>query len=70
MNKEMQLFIGTKVIKASTEMSRKEYCDYRGWELPKDENGEDRVYLVEYEVDDVNLISLPKGFIVLKPFGK
>ena len=69
MNKEMQLFIGTKVIKASTEMSRKEYCDYRGWELPKDENGEDRVYLVEYEVDETSKPNHPnhEGYISMSP---
>ena len=69
MTKEMQLFIGTKVIKASTEMSRKEYCDYRGWELPKDENGEDRVYLVEYEVDETSKPNHPnhEGYISMSP---
>ena len=65
----MQLFIGTKVIKASTEMSRKEYCDYRGWELPKDENGDDRVYLVEYEVDETSKPNHPnhEGYISMSP---
>ena len=29
-------------------MSRKAYNDYRGWELPSDENGDDEGYLVEY----------------------
>ncbi|WP_419810816.1 crAss001_48 related protein [Bacterioplanoides sp.] len=32
----------------SKEMSRKEYNDYRGWELPADENGSDEGYLIEY----------------------
>lgn len=29
-------------------MTRQEYNDYRGWELPADENGADEGYLVEY----------------------
>lgn len=44
----METYIGTKVVKA-TPMSRQEYNDYRGWELPTDENGDDKGYLVEYQ---------------------
>ena len=29
-------------------MSRKEYNDLRGWEVPEDEDGTDEGYLVEY----------------------
>jgi len=43
----MKRFIGVKEIKAK-KMNRKEYNDYRGWELPSDENGEDEGFLVEY----------------------
>lgn len=43
----METFIGTKMIKA-TAMTRQEYNDYRGWDLPEDENGTDAGYLVEY----------------------
>lgn len=43
----MNQFIGTKVIQAIV-MNRREYTEYRGWELPKDENGADEGYLVEY----------------------
>lgn len=43
----MENYIGTKRIKA-TPMNRLEYNDYRGWELPSDENGDDEGYLVEY----------------------
>lgn len=66
---QMKTFIGTKVIKASTEMSRKEYCEYRGWELPKDENGDDRVYLVEYEPDETSKPNHPnhQGYISMSP---
>ncbi len=40
-------YVGSKVINAKP-MSRKEYNDFRGWELPSDENGADEGYLVEY----------------------
>lgn len=43
----MQTYIGTKVIHALP-MTRQEYNDYRGWQLPADENGDDEGYLVEY----------------------
>lgn len=39
--------IGTKAILASP-MTRQEYNDYRGWELPSDEDGFDKGFLVEY----------------------
>ena len=42
-----QRFIGTKIILALA-MSRLAYNDYRGWQLPADENGADEGYLVEY----------------------
>lgn len=43
----MEKFIGTKVVNA-TPMTRQEYNDIRGWDLPADENGADEGYLVEY----------------------
>lgn len=43
----MEKFIGTKQVQAEP-MNRQEYNDYRGWELPSNENGEDKGYLVEY----------------------
>jgi hypothetical protein len=44
---EQKTYIGTKVIHALP-MSRQDYNDLRGWELPADENGADEGYLVEY----------------------
>ena len=41
-----------KVVKA-IEMTRAEYNIYRGWELPKNEGGDDEGYLVEY-IDSPN----------------
>jgi len=43
----MEIYSGFKLIKAKP-MDRQEYNDYRGWELPDDEDGEDDGYLVEY----------------------
>lgn len=40
-------YIGTKIIRALP-MARQQYNDYRGWQLPADENGDDEGYLVEY----------------------
>ena len=43
----MEMFIGTKAVKA-TKMGRGAYNDYRGWEIPFDEEPDDPGYLVEY----------------------
>jgi len=40
-------FYGTKKVIAAS-MTRAQYNKYRGWDLPKDENGADEGYLVEY----------------------
>lgn len=42
-----QRYIGTKLIMALA-MTRLAYNEYRGWDLPADENGADEGYLVEY----------------------
>jgi len=44
---DMKAYIGTKIIKA-TPMTRGEYNNYRGWDIPENENPEDEGYLVEY----------------------
>ncbi len=49
----MEKYIGTKEINAKP-MTRKEYNDFRGWELPLNENGADEGFLVEY-CDKVNI---------------
>ncbi|QZI87795.1 hypothetical protein PODOV050v2_p0033 [Vibrio phage 66E30.1] len=43
----MGIYIGVKLVKAIA-MNRLEYNQYRGWQLPEDENGLDEGYLVEY----------------------
>lgn len=43
----MKKYVGTKVIEASP-MTRGDYNNYRGWQIPEDENPEDAGYLVKY----------------------
>ncbi len=43
----MKTYIGTKIVLAEP-VTRAAYNDYRGWQLPLDENGDDEGYLVEY----------------------
>jgi len=43
----MQTYVGTKIVNAAP-MSREEYNDLQGWEMPKGQNGADEGYLVEY----------------------
>ena len=49
-SEQMKTSIGTKVVK-SYPMTKKEYCDYRGWAVPEGENPDEPVYLIEYEAD-------------------
>ena len=43
----MVAFIGTKSVLA-TSMTRGEYNDYRGWQIPENEDPTEQGYLVEY----------------------
>lgn len=43
----MEVYIGTKMVLAKP-MNRLAYNEYRGWDLPDDENGDDAGFLVEY----------------------
>jgi hypothetical protein len=43
----MQQFVGVKLVNAKP-MTRGEYNEYRNWNLPENENGEDQGMLVEY----------------------
>lgn len=49
----MNVFIGTKIIQAKP-MTRQEYNDFRGWQLPADKEGSDPGYLVIYPDSDSN----------------
>lgn len=42
-----QHYVGTKQV-IGLPMTRQAYNDYRGWQLPANENGADEGYLVEY----------------------
>ena len=46
----MKKYVGTKVIEAKP-MNRGDYNNYRGWQIPADENPEDTGYLVKYSDD-------------------
>lgn len=62
----MKRYIGVKEINA-TPMSRAAYNLFRGWELPKDENGEDEGYLVEYiDGGQANTVTY-KGYVSWSP---
>jgi hypothetical protein len=43
----MLRYVGTKIVNAKM-MTRLDYNDFRQWTLPKNENGADEGYLVEY----------------------
>lgn len=61
-----ELYIGTKVIHAMA-MTRQEYNDYRGWQLPDDEDGTDGGYLVEYVDGGKANDTRHKGYISWSP---
>lgn len=60
------LYFGTKQVLAQA-MTRQEYNDYRGWQMPSDEDGTDPGYLVE--VVDVAVSNHPAhiGYISWSP---
>lgn len=62
----MNRYIGVKEINA-TPMSRAAYNLFRGWELPKDENGEDEGYLVEYVDGGQANTATYKGYVSWSP---
>lgn len=45
----MQQYVGTKIIKAEP-MTRGEYNQYRGWQIPKNENPADEGYHIVYSM--------------------
>jgi len=64
----MKTYIGTKIIKAKP-MTKKEYCNYRGWDIPEDEDPNEKVYLIEYPEDPKSERnhSNHKGYISMSP---
>ena len=63
---DMTEYYGTKRICAHP-MSRQEYNDYRGWELPDDEDGSDEGFLVEYLDGGSSNHENHKGYISWSP---
>ncbi|WP_180191058.1 Gp49 family protein [Acinetobacter sp. YH01006] len=61
----MVAFAGTSLVHAAT-MTRQEYNDYRGWQLPEGENGEDQGYLIEDRAGKKNTEQL-NGFVLWLP---
>lgn len=62
----MKTYIGTKVVHA-TPMNRGAYVAMRGWKLPKDENGDDEGYLIEYTDGDKPNLDAYKGYVTWSP---
>jgi len=64
----MKTYIGTKVIKAKP-MTKKEYCDYRGWPIPPNEDPKEAIMLVEYPEDPLSKPNhgFHKGYISMSP---
>ena len=61
----MVAFAGTSLVYAAT-MTRQEYNDYRGWQLPEDENGKDVGYILEDRAGQKNTEQLD-GFVQWLP---
>lgn len=64
----MLSYIGTKAIKAKP-MTRGAYNEYRGWEMPANEDASEMVYLVEYAPDPLSPPNHPDhaGYISMSP---
>ena len=65
---EMQTYTGTKTVKAIP-TTKREYCDYRGWNVPEGEDPNEVIYLVEYAVDPKSKPNhdAHKGYITMSP---
>mgnify|MGYP002662559807 CR=1 FL=1 len=55
----------TKAVNAK-KMTRQEYNDFRGWQLPENENGADEGYLVEYQDGEPNTAEY-QGYVLWLP---
>lgn len=64
----MTLYIGTKTIRAMP-MLRGDYNDYRGWDVPEDEDPADEGYLVEYVDDGPSNHPAHAGYISWSPLA-
>lgn len=62
----MQRYIGTKLINAKP-MTRGDWCAFRGWTVPADENPTDDGYLVEYTDGGKANTDLYAGYVSWSP---
>ena len=62
----MKTYLGAKIVRAKP-MTRKEYNDFRGWQLPENECGEDAGYLVEYVDGGTANTAEYKGYVSWSP---
>lgn len=62
----MKQYTGTKVVNAEP-MTRQEYNDLRGWQVPNDENPFDEGYLIEYTDDGQSNTTTHKGYVSWSP---
>ena len=62
----IQAYIGTKVVNAEP-MNRLIYNEFRGWDLPSDERGDDEGYLVEYMDGGEPNTTTHKGYVSWSP---
>lgn len=62
----MGAYIGTKSVLA-TPMTRAEYCEYRGWNIPEGEDPNEPVYLVEYTDGGKPNDERHSGYITMSP---
>ena len=62
----MVAYIGTKSLSAVA-VSRAEYCEYRGWQIPKDADPNEQGYLVEYTDGGKPNDERHKGYISWSP---
>lgn len=65
---KMETYTGTKTVSAAL-VKRAWYVEYMGWELPKDEDGEELIYLVEYPEEKGSKPNHPnhKGYVTMSP---
>lgn len=64
----MRTYIGVKVVNAKP-MNRQEYNDFRGWQVPENENPQDEGYLIEYQDSAVQpeLAGKANGYVSWSP---
>ena len=66
---EMSMYLGVKAIMASEPITKKAYCDYREWDVPKDEDPNALVRLVEYQPDPKSIPNHKnhEGYVSMSP---